>query len=98
MRDPAFWWTDRSAAATLLAPLGACYGAIVARRMARPGRKVPVPVICVGNFTLGGGGKAPARFPPCRPLVGFCPLSVFSAPRLWGGGRGPGPGRKSARH
>ena len=59
MRDPAFWWADHSPAATLLAPVGTLYGAIAARRMVRPGRKAPVPVICVGNFTLGGAGKTP---------------------------------------
>ena len=59
MCDPAFWWADRSPAATLLAPVGTLYGAIAARRMVRPGRKAPVPVICVGNFTLGGAGKTP---------------------------------------
>jgi tetraacyldisaccharide 4'-kinase len=59
MRDPAFWWTEHSTAATLLAPIGAGYGAIAARYMARQGRKAPVPVICVGNFTLGGAGKTP---------------------------------------
>jgi tetraacyldisaccharide 4'-kinase len=59
MRDPAFWWTEHSTAATLLAPIGAGYGAIAARYMARQGRQAPVPVICVGNFTLGGAGKTP---------------------------------------
>jgi tetraacyldisaccharide 4'-kinase len=59
MRDPAFWGAERSAAATLLGPLGACYGAITTRRMARPGRRAPVPVVCVGNFTVGGAGKTP---------------------------------------
>jgi tetraacyldisaccharide 4'-kinase len=59
MRDPAFWWTEHSAAAALLAPFAACYGAIATRNMARPGCRAPVPVICVGNFTLGGAGKTP---------------------------------------
>jgi tetraacyldisaccharide 4'-kinase len=69
MRDPAFWWTEHSAAATVLAPLGACYGAIAARNMARPGRKAPVPVICVGNFTLGGAGKTPTAIALARLLL-----------------------------
>ena len=69
MRDPAFWWTEHSIAATLLAPAGACYGAIAARRMARPGRKAPVPVICVGNFTLGGAGKTPTAIALARLLL-----------------------------
>lgn len=59
MRDPDFWWRDGSLVAGLLAPLGAAYGAIAARRMVRPGARAGVPVICVGNFTLGGAGKTP---------------------------------------
>ena len=53
MRDPAFWWREGSAAATLLTPASVLYGAIAAWRMARPGRPASVPVVCVGNFTLG---------------------------------------------
>src|SRR5450830_587797 len=59
MRDPAFWWRKNSLAAGLLAPLGAGYGAIAARRMAGPGARAALPVLCVGNFTLGGAGKTP---------------------------------------
>jgi tetraacyldisaccharide 4'-kinase len=59
MRDPDFWWRDGSLMAGLLAPLGMVYGAIAARRMARLGARAALPVICVGNFTLGGAGKTP---------------------------------------
>jgi len=59
MREPAFWWRKASLASGLLAPAAACYGAIAARRMARQGSRVGVPVLCVGNFTLGGAGKTP---------------------------------------
>jgi tetraacyldisaccharide 4'-kinase len=69
MRDPAFWWIGRSAAAALLAPMGACYGAITARRMARPGWKAPAPVVCVGNFTVGGAGKTPTAIALARLLL-----------------------------
>ena len=58
MRDPAFWWR-RSAAGTLLAPAGALYGLFTAARMRQPGMRAAVPVICVGNLTLGGSGKTP---------------------------------------
>jgi tetraacyldisaccharide 4'-kinase len=60
MHEPAFWWREAGLASGLLAPAAACYGAIAARRMARPGARASVPVICVGNFTLGGAGKTPA--------------------------------------
>jgi tetraacyldisaccharide 4'-kinase len=43
----------------LLAPLGFLYGAISGRRMLRKGRRAAVPVICVGNYSLGGAGKTP---------------------------------------
>jgi tetraacyldisaccharide 4'-kinase len=59
MRDPAFWWRDGSLAAKLLAPFAAAYGVIAAKRMAQAGARAALPVICVGNFTLGGAGKTP---------------------------------------
>ena len=60
MRAPGFWWSVPTALpARLLAPLGRLYGGQVARRMARPGASAPLPVICVGNVTLGGAGKTP---------------------------------------
>jgi tetraacyldisaccharide 4'-kinase len=60
MRAPAFWWRPPGLAATLLSPAGAIYGCIAAARMKRAGERAAVPVICVGNATLGGAGKTPA--------------------------------------
>src|SRR5215831_16896501 len=60
MREPAFWWREPGLASGLLAPAAAGYGAVAARRMARAGSRAGLPVICVGNFTLGGAGKTPA--------------------------------------
>jgi len=58
MRPPAFWYgSSESLPARLLRPLGAVMGAVTARRLARPGFRAPVPVICCGNVTLGGTGK-----------------------------------------
>ncbi|HZL39299.1 MAG TPA: tetraacyldisaccharide 4'-kinase [Pseudolabrys sp.] len=59
MRDPAFWWREAGLSAGLLAPVAACYGAVAARRMDKAGAHAGVPVLCVGNFTLGGAGKTP---------------------------------------
>lgn len=60
MKAPSFWWTTTpTRAATLLAPLGAVYGAVTAARMRRPGAALPIPVLCVGNLVAGGAGKTP---------------------------------------
>jgi len=59
MREPAFWYRPRSPKSHLLSPLGALYGAITARRMARKGFDAGIPVICVGNYHVGGAGKTP---------------------------------------
>jgi tetraacyldisaccharide 4'-kinase len=56
MRAPAFWQHD-GLLPRLLAPLGWCYAAATARRVAQPGWRAPVPVICCGNATAGGSGK-----------------------------------------
>ena len=59
MREPAFWSAPRSLLARLLSPLGYVYGAVAAMRMRRDGVEAGVPVICVGNYGLGGAGKTP---------------------------------------
>jgi tetraacyldisaccharide 4'-kinase len=61
---PRWWYVRRGAPApvtrALLAPVGWMWAAATARRIART---VPedagVPVICVGNLTVGGAGKTP---------------------------------------
>src|SRR5947207_11874488 len=70
MREPAFWWRKAGAAAALLSPLGAIYGAVAARRMARPGYACGIPVICVGNLTVGGAGKTPTALAVAELLRG----------------------------
>jgi len=59
MRAPRFWSRPPGLAAAALAPLAAVYGAVTARRMARSGLEPPAPLLCVGNFTVGGTGKTP---------------------------------------
>ena len=59
IRAPEFWSGDGGGGLLplLLSPFAALYGAATARRVARPGWKAPVPVICCGNATAGGAGK-----------------------------------------
>lgn len=67
---PDFWQTDHLPA-RLLAPLGHAYALAGAlrRRMARPWR-APVPVVCIGNLSLGGTGKTQLAIALARRLVG----------------------------
>ncbi len=60
MRAPAFWQAEGNRLAVwLLAPIGWLYGRITLMRLAKPGERVAVPVIAIGNFTAGGAGKTP---------------------------------------
>jgi tetraacyldisaccharide 4'-kinase len=40
-------------------PLAALYGAVAARRLQREGFDAGIPVLCVGNYHVGGAGKTP---------------------------------------
>lgn len=55
-RAPAFWERD-GGLATILSPLEGLTRALTARRVARPGWRANVPVVCCGNVTVGGTGK-----------------------------------------
>jgi tetraacyldisaccharide 4'-kinase len=59
MREPAFWQPPTSWLSRLLMPIGAIYGEIAGSRMAREGVAVGIPVLCVGNYHVGGAGKTP---------------------------------------
>jgi len=59
--EAPFWWYRRKGAlASALAPVGRLYGRLAEARFAKgePYRS-RLPVICIGNFTAGGGGKTP---------------------------------------
>jgi tetraacyldisaccharide 4'-kinase len=71
MRAPRFWFSARPGPfARALSPLGEIYGAATARRMAESGAKAGAPVICVGNFVVGGAGKTPTAIALARLLRG----------------------------
>ena len=61
LEPPSWWYGERiPPAAWALWPVSAVYGGLVERRFrtARPYRST-LPVLCVGNFTMGGAGKTP---------------------------------------
>jgi tetraacyldisaccharide 4'-kinase len=76
MREPPFWWRARGIEARLLAPAAAIYGAVAARRLARRGARAGVPVVCIGNPTVGGAGKTPTALAVARMFkaAGECPV------------------------
>ena len=67
MQAPRFWW--QPGRGLLLSPLAALYGAVAWLRMRRAGRRSGVPVICLGNLTVGGAGKTPAALAVGRVLL-----------------------------
>ena len=69
MRAPAFWWQQPSTAAALLSPVAAVYGAVAAARLRQNGERAGVPVLCVGNPTVGGSGKTPTALALTRLLI-----------------------------
>ena len=84
MREPAFWWREARPRRALLAPFAAVYGAVAG---ASPGRKrrgsAGVPVVCIGNLTVGGAGKTPTALAVARMLQAAGEPPVFLTPRLW---------------
>jgi tetraacyldisaccharide 4'-kinase len=91
MQAPNFWWRQKpNFAARLLTPLASIYGAIAARRLSRRGVHAAVPVICVGNFTIGGAGKTPTAIAIARQLEAQGERPVFLI-RGYGGAAGRGP-------
>lgn len=91
LEAPSFWWRPPGPAAVALAPLGWIYGAITAIRMGRkPAYTATVPVICVGNFTVGGTGKTPFALALAEMLKAHGERPVFLT-RGYGGRLSGGP-------
>src|SRR5208283_5406861 len=89
MREPAFWW--QPGRGSLLSPFAAVYGAVAWLRMQAHGRSAGVPVICLGNLTVGGAGKTPAALAVGELLLGAHERPFFLSRGY--GGRLAGPVR-----
>lgn len=100
MREPGFWYDARtswsSLQSRLLTPLAKIYGAVAARRMARAGIGVGIPVVCIGNYHLGGAGKTPTTLALTNILRDLGELP-FVVSRGYGGTQ-QGPLRVDPRH
>lgn len=60
-REPRWWYgTGSHWQAAFLSPVGRLVGSVAAARLGKkPSYRSRLPVICVGNFTVGGSGKTP---------------------------------------
>jgi tetraacyldisaccharide 4'-kinase len=87
MREPASWW--RPGGQSLLSPLAAVYGAVAWLRMRSTGKRAGVPVICLGNLTVGGAGKTPAALAVAHVLLAVHERPFFLSRGYGGRLRGP---------
>src|SRR5262245_62689700 len=89
MREPSFWWRPAGTQARLLAPASAIYSAVAASRLRRDGYRAGVPVLCVGNPTVGGAGKTPTALQVARMLAAAGERPVFLSRGYGGRENGP---------
>ena len=70
MRAPSFWYR-RGIFSVLLAPLGWIWAVGARIRAARTAHhRSPIPVICIGNLSVGGVGKTPIAMSIARLIPG----------------------------
>lgn len=68
-------WTEDGAAARLLSPIARIWAAVAGGRMRKPpSGHAGIPVVVVGNFTVGGAGKTPT----VAALIGLARRRGFS--------------------
>jgi tetraacyldisaccharide 4'-kinase len=85
MRAPDFWQT-RGLISTSLAPFGWLWAVGAALRARRPPRwRAGVPVVCVGNLSVGGAGKTPIA----GAIAALLPGAHFLSTGYGGSAKGP---------
>ncbi len=90
LETPFWWYRKRGALAAALIPLSRLYARVAEARAARivPYRS-RLPVICLGNFTAGGGGKTPTAIAVAEMLKGLGQTPAFLSRGYGGNARGP---------
>lgn len=89
MRAPGFWWKAPGFASAALAPLSALYGAVAGTRLKRTGARAAVPVICIGDPTVGGAGKTPTAIAVAEVLLELGEKPFFVTRGYGGSEKGP---------
>ncbi|MGB6440576.1 MAG: tetraacyldisaccharide 4'-kinase, partial [Methyloceanibacter sp.] len=90
LRAPFWWYRRPGAIASALSPLGTLYGRMAERKASQvePYRS-RLPVICIGNFTVGGGGKTPTAIAVTEVLKGAGERPCFLTRGYGGKAQGP---------
>jgi len=99
MHEPAFWYRPSSWMSRFLMPLGAIYGVVAGHRLQREGFDAGIPVLCVGNYHVGGAGKTPTVLALAKLLRELGETPVVLSRGYGGQLRGPilvDPGRHAA--
>jgi tetraacyldisaccharide 4'-kinase len=89
MHEPAFWYRPSSWMSRFLMPLAALYGTIAGHRLQREGFDAGIPVLCVGNYHVGGAGKTPTVLALARLLRDLGETPVVLSRGYGGRLRGP---------
>lgn len=90
MKAPAFWFKPPGWRARALAPLAWIYGGIASLRRATAMPDFsPMPVICIGNLTVGGAGKTPCALAVGEILAELGRKPAFLSRGYGGSERGP---------
>ena len=100
MRAPGFHYRRPGLAAFVLLPFAMAYGAVASWRMRQRGARGALPVICIGNPTLGGAGKTPTAIAVAQLLAAMGERPAFLSRGYGGSERGPllvDPARHNAR-
>jgi len=88
MKTPKFWWKPGSVLGVTLFPVSMVY----AFRAARPfgkGISADIPVLCIGNFVVGGAGKTPLAIALAKRLKKLGKRPVFLTRGYGGALQGP---------
>jgi tetraacyldisaccharide 4'-kinase len=90
LEAPFWWYRKKGALASALAPFGRLYGKRAEARFAgtEPYRS-RLPVICIGNFTAGGGGKTPTAIAVAALLAELGAKPAFLTRGYGGKSEGP---------
>ncbi|MGI8853811.1 MAG: tetraacyldisaccharide 4'-kinase [Methyloceanibacter sp.] len=90
LETPFWWYRKTGVLASVLAPLGRLYGRVVEGRFAHatPYRSL-LPVVSIGNFTAGGGGKTPTAIAVARLLMARGERPAFLTRGYGGATAGP---------